>query len=399
MSSEYDDIYRQLEETFVPADDAFWDDQSVVMGSEQEKLRGLFDNLKRRTRRWESSGPCMYRGCKKLSIRRSHAIHRAGSIESIAENQHVLTPRRDNQGQMMMERIGVNVASTFPGFCEEHEQLFSEFEVPGAISAPRHVALQAFRTLCREIENKRQGLREAEEVLQTYRDARERYYREAVSKALPDSRAGELTIEGDAMEERIVSLIESGRADLPELEGDLYTELFEFISGTTIAEPSLQALSLPIEVAVCCSGFGVLTYEYWGDKARALCLFGILPQSGSTLVFFGAARKHAIVVDKYVDDMKIGFGALNAMESWLTNGSDHWFIRPSSWKALSPVRQAKVIDLLTSYEDNIATFLDFSILDEARRNLIRLVRDHLSEADDQEAVLKMLDTEESKMLQ
>jgi hypothetical protein len=71
-------------------------------------------------------------------------------------------------------------------------------------------------------------------------------------------------------------------------------------------------------------------------RGRALCPLGILPQAGSTVVFIGAARKHSMVVKKYLADMTVGFGAVNAMESWLTNGSDHWFIRPSAWDHVSP---------------------------------------------------------------
>jgi hypothetical protein len=45
-------------------------------------------------------------------------------------------------------------------------------------------------------------------------------------------------------------------------------------------------------------------------------------------------------------------------------------------------RQAKVLDLLLREEDNIATFLNFSILDGVRQSLITYIRDHLSEADE-----------------
>jgi hypothetical protein len=397
MAEDRDDIYRVLEETFVPADDAFWDDPSVVMGSESEKKRRLFEQIRRSSRNWESSGPCMYRGCGMPSIRRSHTVHRAGSIERIAEAQHVLTPRLNNRGQMGMDLLGVNLASTFPGFCGEHEQLFSEFEVGGAVTAPRHVALQAFRTLSREIARKRHGLPELEQLLRDYRKGREEYFAASILKAAPEFTFKGLTVEGDAMEERLASMIEGGKADLSELEGDLYEELFAFVSGKATDEPSLEALSLPFEAPVCCSGFGVLTYEYHGERLRALCPLGILPQEGSTILFICAARKHSIIIEQYVRDMTVGFGALNAMESWLVNGTDHWFIRPSAWQAISPVRQAKVLDLLLRDEDNIGTFLEFSILDGPRKYLITYIREYLSEADDPDAVQRMVTAEEAKL--
>src|SRR5258708_5570272 len=116
--------YKKLEEVFTEVDDTFWDDQSVIYGSESVRTGKLFEYLRRIWNPWERSGPCMYRSCTELSIRRSHTIHRAGSLERIAEGQHVLTPRLDKTAHVKMESIGLNNASTFPGFCEKHEQLF-----------------------------------------------------------------------------------------------------------------------------------------------------------------------------------------------------------------------------------------------------------------------------------
>lgn len=145
----------------------------------------------------------------------------------------------------------------------------------------------------------------------------------------------------------------------------LYDELFDYIDSQT-GEPSLQALAFPFEVAVSLSGFGVLTYKSGGKKHRALCPLGILPLLGETVAFIGAARKHADVVEGYRGMMKHGFNGLNAMESWLTNGSDRWFIKPSTWTSIPQQRQEKVLELLGKEDDNIGTMLDFSILDDVR---------------------------------
>jgi hypothetical protein len=47
MPDEKDDTYRQLEEAFSEADDAFRDDPSVVFGTEGERTGKLFDYLRR----------------------------------------------------------------------------------------------------------------------------------------------------------------------------------------------------------------------------------------------------------------------------------------------------------------------------------------------------------------
>jgi len=389
---------EQIEAAFNAADDAFWDDRTIIFGSESEKKRKLFEHVKRLSKAWDRSGLCMYRGCTEPSIRRSHTIHRAGSLERIAEDQHVLTPLLDSRGQMKMERIGVNLASTFPGFCVEHEQLFSEFETAGSISSVRHVALQAYRTLCREIARKHLLIRGLEPLLDQYRKAREDHYATAIQNRLPGAKVKSLSVKGDSMEKWLVAELKGAKAGLAELRGELHDQLFDYISGQS-QEPSLQALSIPFEVPVSLSGLGVLTYRRKDEKQtrRALCLIGILPHEGSTVAFIGAARRHADIVDAYSSGMVDGFNGLSAMESWMTNGSDHWFIRPSSWTAIPDHRQEKVLALLMSEDDNIGTMLDFSILDETRRAIIAVINEHIDEAPDRAEVLAMVSRESAKM--
>lgn len=226
----------------------------------------------------------------------------------------------------------MNNASTFPGFCEKHEQLFFEFESTGSLSSIRHIALQAFRTLCREIARKRHAVDQLEKRLKEYREARTRQYSAAIKRFDQKAKISAVKVKGDGLEQLTLSRLKGQRADLAELEGDLYDELFVYIDSQK-QDPALQALSFPFEVPVSLSGFGVLTYQSGSKKHRALCPLGILPLAGETVVFIGAARKHAAVVEAYRAAMEHGFNGLNAMEPWLTNGSDHWFIRPSAWAA------------------------------------------------------------------
>jgi hypothetical protein len=395
MADQSDETRRRLEEAVTEADDAFWNDRSVIFGTEADKKRQLFDHVKRVSKAWARPGQCMYRGCAEPSIRRSHSIQRAGSLELIAEDQHVLTPRLDHHGQFRMERIGVNLASTFPGFCHQHEQLFSEFEMSGSVSSERHVALQGFRTLCREIARKRQMIDGLERLLDHYQKARTDYYSSAIQKKHLGT-ISTLVVKGDGMEKYLVSTLRGTKADLSELEGDLYEQFFDYV-GIQTQEPSLQAISLPFCVPVSLSGFGVLTYKHHRKKHRALCPLGILPQDGKTVAFIAAAHKHSAIVEMYRAGMEFGFGALNAMESWMTNGSDHWFIRPSTWASIPPTRQTKVLELLRSEDDNIGTLLDFSILDDTRLSMIKYIRDHLEEAPNRAKALEMVAFESAKL--
>ena len=396
MQDQSNDSNRRLEEALAEAHDGFMDDPSIMFKSGAERNRAHFDRLHHRWKAWERPGPCMYRGCAEPSIRRSHSIHKAGQLERIAEAKHVLTPHLNSTGHLEMRRVGVNLASTFPGFCERHEQLFSEFETSGSISTARHVALQAFRTLCREIVRIRREIADLQTGIEGYRKTRTNYYSSAVHKVAPDAVVKKIAITGDHTENRIVLQLKRSKATLSELEGDLYDELFDYVSNQA-PDPCLEILNLPYEVSVACSGLGELTYKYDGKKRRAFCPLGILPQNGTTMTFIGAARKHSLAVEFQRAKMEVGFGALNAMESWIINGSDHWFIRPSAWEAIPATRRAKILQRIMSDRYNIGSPVDVSVLDDFRQWIIDHNRNSLEAGKDRAKVLRIIRRELAKL--
>jgi hypothetical protein len=277
-----------------------------------------------------------------------------------------------------MVRVGLNRASTFPGFCERHEQLFSEFEISGAVSTARHVALQAFRTLCREIVRVRLEIANLEAAIEEYRDRRAKYYIASIQKEVPEATVKRVTVTGDGLEKLVVSRLKRDRRDLADIEGDLYDEFFDYVSNRG-ADPCLEILQLPFEVPLACSGLGEITYKYDGVRRRAFCPLGILPQEGTTMAYIGSAHKHSKAIEWHQARMVVGFGAINAMESWIVNGSDHWFIRPSAWASIPPARQSKILKRILRDRDNIGSFVSISILDDARRLVISYITDHPEE--------------------
>jgi len=400
MQKRSSDNYKRLEKSFAEADDAFRNDFAVIYGTEQQRTKAHFDRFKQIWKGWDKPGQCMYRGCPNPTIRRSHAIQKSAHLELLAEDQHVLTPELNARGQLEMRRIGVNLASTFPGFCEDHEQIFSEFEAAGAISSPRHFGLQAFRTLCREIFRKRLEISDQESAIDQYRKTRSNYFVSAVESVMPDATVHTLEIKGDGMEHFVTSRIRESKLTLAELEGNLYHELFEFINDEQ-REPCLNVLSLPFEVPVACSGLGNLTYMHRDTKKRkeAFCPLGILPQSGAAIAYFATSKKHSGIAETYFAMMNRGFGALNAMESWIVNGSDHWFIRPSAWDSIPASRQKRILEQIMRDDDNIGSLLSFSIFDDARRQIITWINEGFDRVDTKtrRKLSKMIEKESAKL--
>lgn len=401
MQKQSSDDYKRLEKAFTEADAAFRNDFAVIYGNEQQRAKAHFDRFKQIWKGWDKPGQCMYRGCPNPTIRRSHSIQKSAHLEYLAEDQHVLTPQLNSRSQLEMKRIGVNLASTFPGFCEDHERIFSEFEVAGAISSPRHFGLQAFRTLCREIFRKRLEISGQESAIDQYRKTRSNYFVSTVKGVMPGATVRTLEIKGDEMERFVASRIGESRLTLAELEGDLYDELFEFVNDEQ-REPSLNVLRLPFEVPVACSGLGNLTYMDRNKKKKkeAFCPLGILPQSGAAIAYFATTKKHSGIAEMYFAQMSRGFGALNAMESWIVNGSDHWFIRPSAWDSIPASRQRKILEQIRRDDDNMGSFLSFSIFDDARRQIIAWINEGLDEAytKTRRKLLKLIEKESAKLM-
>jgi hypothetical protein len=399
MPEPIDEKVKAAVKAFEDADDLFQYEPGWIFGTESERKAALYAALTKKWKVWERSGPCMYRGCPNTSITRSHSIHRAGPMEQIAEQQHVLTPGFGQNG-ITVNRIGVREASTFPGFCETHEHLFSSFETTGQIADGHQTMLQAFRTLCREIARKRHDVEHLRSLLGTYRATRFNYFKTSILAAAPGVDIQDVSEKGNKKEEFAASSVAEGESDLQELE-ELYDEMFQYVDSG-FPEPCVQALNISpdihLEIPVTLSGLGVLRYQDAARKKhRALCLLGILPQGKTTLTFIAAARRHGDAIAFCMNKMLSGFGALHAMESWMVYGSDHWFIRPSAWEAIPEARRSLILKAIENVDYNIGDAPPFSILDEARRRLISYLRDHIDETDDKRAALRQLAIEEAKL--
>lgn len=90
-------------------------------------------------------------------IIKSHTIQKRGGLAAIAENGHVMSVKCDfqkllnNRGRAHPFPIGINTASTFPGFCNKHDtELFLPIEQKNA-SVSKYVAfLLAYRAVAYE---------------------------------------------------------------------------------------------------------------------------------------------------------------------------------------------------------------------------------------------------------
>lgn len=368
-----------LQDILVAYDEAlteFESDHRAIFPSDAERNRIFHSFLERWAKAWSKPGPCMHNGCTKRSIARSHTISLGTSIRLIAEDGHVLTPRFGAQGLDLVP-VGVKEASTFPGFCTEHEAQFSVFENQKQMTVDEHFRLQAFRTICREIYSRSHQQQKALAMLNEHRRLRNafilgRMQAANTTGALPNVSA--LTYENDEIDKKLVDLLSKMEADLPELQG-LYDNLQDEIQNG-VDKVSICVRDLNFQLPVCLSGIGVLNYKRHGETHRGLCFLTILPEAGRTKIMIGADREHADAVEHHISDDG-SLAALAMIESWMIHGSDHWFITPSAWASIPHDRQRGICERILE-PLSLADRAPFSLLDGARMHIVAHIETLLS---------------------
>ena len=310
----------------------------------------LFYGSKRRwAKAWDSAGTCMFPTCTKRSLVRSHTIPMSASIKLIAEDGHVVAPQLTDRGVEALP-IGIREASTFPGFCHEHEQTFFEFESQKEMTEGRHYILQAFRTLCRELFRMRHHKQKLESGLAEYRGLRKGFIAKRIREIAPldQLEITEASFQDDEIETRVVEAVQLLTDDIAILER-YYNQLsIDVIKGSTSSGISFVVATFDIQLPVCLSGIGVLNYSVDTHPQRALCLLAIIPEPGKTKIIYGSADEHMPALETLYRDQSSP-AVLEMLESWMCHGSDHWFITPSEWAEISESRKAAALNLLLKF--------------------------------------------------
>ncbi|MGR6018023.1 hypothetical protein ACT7CU_00890 [Bacillus paranthracis] len=122
------DILNQIEDEFMEKGHIFENERSDANAFIQ-KYKKLSSKI------IKTPKTCMFPNCNKESIKRSHTIQNASSLERMAKKGHVFQPVwEDFSSNYQMDKIGVNNASVFTGFCKEHEEIFRNYETKKKMS-------------------------------------------------------------------------------------------------------------------------------------------------------------------------------------------------------------------------------------------------------------------------
>lgn len=333
-------------------------DPGLLFTSDSDRLKTWHELQNKRRRAWERPKTCSVRDCAKMSIRRSHTIQRSKPLQAIGEGGHVVAPIWVGDG-IEVKPVGVKLASTFAGFCEEHELLFESFEKAGVILTDHEATLQIFRTLCREIVRERHDV---ESLTQIHDEVMARFDIAVKDKATQLSvqfktystdigQIGELKEQLKVKIDTLASLERMYDAHLPALDGSVSTGL----EG--------QVIQIDIVLPVALSGQGNIAFS----GTDPTVVFGVIPNANGSLVYMVGPPGSQAGIDAFMTDCEHRLRLLDIVESWMIRGTDHWFMTPSTWDKIPPGRQSIHCQELAEFDKGLSKPPSKSIFDDVRR--------------------------------
>lgn len=334
----------------------------------------LFEVIEWREKRFRKERNCIFNNCNNKSIVRSHSIQKSKSLKLISENNHVLHPMVNEEStrpEMLMKSVGINNASTFPGFCQEHEEIFSGFENDGRILTINQGQLQSYRNICREVVFNNNELESKRYALNRYLELRNmkatEYIRYKSSKELKS-----VNIDYEdffvAVVNKYIKKLEEKIVILKKYQG----YLFDAISGTKkfnalYTEGLWVNFQFPISLCGIAS-VGVLDNEI---ERVAYCILNVVPVENSTTIIIAGLKQDVGILEPYWEYYtQNNISILNMIESFMIHGSDHWFIKPSIWNSISIDKQKIILNDILATEKSFIDQFSLSIFDEVRNVFI-----------------------------
>lgn len=363
--------------------DEYEQNNRIIFQNESERARQHFATVHRSLKDWSKSRQCMVPGCGKRSIKRSHTVPKSMSLHVISESGHVFSPSFDQvRGEPAIKKVGVNDATTFPGFCATHELLFERFETKGSIDQNPDVYLQIYRAACRELFRARFVVEQHDWMMAEYCKARDdgliRLIRER-ARALGlenDARLASFKFDGDPLVDAANERATPVRDLIRHMEQLVLPALERAVFNGDESGIAVIATSIDVEIPVALAGSGSFRIEENETERRVTLLMNVLPQSAGTLIVMAVLAEEECYLKAYEARwMNHALRILSMIESWMVNGTDQWCIRPSTWAKIPMRRAAALLAELIGHSRNVGDECAGSIFDDLRLEFIQASED------------------------
>jgi hypothetical protein len=396
------EVLDKVNTAFDSALKKFLNDPDIIYSTENERLKLKYADQKKR-KSWKKNKNCIYDGCINKSITKSHTIQKTSSIKLISENEHVLTPKfNDQNGKLELTLQGIGDASTFPGFCKAHENMFEEFEKRKDLINESDFALQLYRTICREIVIAEHSHNKLTSALQRYIKHRDKKIEEIFNTELGIDFVTEHNIQSNGFElkgadykqkqgeEEIASII----VYLQSLQ-DLKRAITNDINKKKFQKIECVTIGIDVFIPVCIAGRGNFQIKPKSKIKNIEVIFNILPHNNKTYLVICSLKKYTKELRMYIDQFKNPLQVLSFIERLMIHGSDHWFIKPSVWNKIDDERKNQIVMDIHDSSKNIGHDYAYSIFDDLRKANIELMEDSYDQLD--EKLKELLEIERKKI--
>lgn len=280
---------------------------------------------------------CIYPNCSRKTVKRSHTIQRSGPLKTISENGIVVGPTRDwKTRQMKMAKIGLNQASTFPGYCEKHEKLFKSFELTGEFAKEVDVSLQLYRTVCREVVETEHYIDVVKNSVPKYKSYRNRKLAKHSLERLSlqeNAKYNELHLTKIIEELASNAELDSVNRDLQEKEDFLFNDfipiqqgLFEDISLGHYRNTIVKCIKFGDQLPVTLATIDRINFPPEISTDPLIVIFNVLPKKKFTYIFIAARKDQEQLLNIYSESLYSSINCLNRIESLVLSNFDKWFI-------------------------------------------------------------------------
>jgi hypothetical protein len=361
--------------------DEFLKDQNKIFQNQTDRFKVFYPALHTKMNAWKKSKKCIYKGCTSNTIKRSHTITQNTFLTEIAEEGHVYSPQTNlKTGETIIKKVGINDASRFPGFCEEHEKLFHEFEKKKKIEFPDEVYNQMYRTVCREVIVKKHRLSVIEEMLEQYKSHRNKKLLEEIKRQpfmqfLQQNRNVQVmnfTFEhsADYLNDYLEKEIKKLKSDLHILYTTFLNRIHEELEEKhTNSLFSISAIKVEKQIPIALAGRSTFWVIIDEREIKVEIFINVLPSKSHTDIYFFSLKENQDSVWAYVNSfLKKDFGILALIETLMIHGSDHWFLKPSVWESITKKNQQQIVNDIMNLKSNIAVPYEKTIFNKIKRS-------------------------------
>ena len=375
------DVHLLIRDTIDKFTDSIKEDEAYLFKTDGHLIGYFNQGYSTLLKRIKNPRTCIYPECQAQSIRFSHSIQRAGILEQISENGHVYCPDIDVNKGLIIRKVGINEASTFPGFCGKHERYFAGIERGKTITDDDYIKWQVFRTICKEIVIKEIELQDCVIALQSYNDLISKKFVNFFRKEIGNEIIREYNLDIKEFKSEGLNSRQNGMNwgidNLKKLLSYYKTEFFprslneiEKHGDTSLFHFKIEVMErLPLVLA----GIGNFHIDDHVEKHNVKAILNVLTLDNKTVICATVLYEHRKYLEVYINEfMNRLNGPLIMVETWMVNGTDHWFITPSQWENIPPKRQDSILQDLFEDKFDLNAPYPNSILDYVRKKMLSI---------------------------